>query len=141
MLFWNLEPSLIRRPEYVGADPTQRATWLNVGLYSVEQENGGRVLAAREWGDRRWMQTCGVTREEVNNASPLLVWEGDDLLVWSYPADKETQVRDGRTYGAMGGKKSGEVRRAKALEKGETNPPSTPLQPRGTGIQPRLKTV
>ena len=104
MNWLNLETKFIRAEEYVGCEPIARATWLNVIVYCAEQENGGRICNCEMWRDRQWQQTCGVTVEEINKASPLLHWNGDDLLVWNYPAEKEREVRDRREASARGGR-------------------------------------
>ena len=104
MNWLNLETKFIRAEEYVGCEPIARATWLNVIVYCAEQENGGRIRNCEMWRDRQWQQTCGVTVEEINKATPLLHWDGDDLVVWNYPADKEREVRDRREASARGGR-------------------------------------
>jgi hypothetical protein len=83
-------------------------------LYSVEQENAGRVAGARAWGDRQWQQTCGVTLEEVDSCAPLLVWVGDDLIIWNYPAEKQAEVQAKREAGRRGGLSSGRARAKQA---------------------------
>jgi hypothetical protein len=110
MNWLNLQVSVIRAPEYVGSEPVQRATWLNVLAYSAEHENGGRIAGARGWKDRRWQQTCGVTQAEVEAAGDLLRWDGDDLVVWAYPVEKEVELKAKREGGRRGGLKSGEAR-------------------------------
>lgn len=104
MIWINLLTSVIRAPEYVGAEPVQRATWLNVLAYSCEQENHGKIVGCRSWKDRRWQQTCGVTLSEVDAAAPLLVWEGEDLIVWSYPSNKQAEIEAKRDAGRRCGK-------------------------------------
>lgn len=108
MNWLNLRLVTLRRPEYVGAEPAHRAAWLNVLAYCCEQENGGRIDGARMWKDRQWQQTCGVTLEEVDGASPLLRWDRDDLIIWEYPCDKEAEVQGkrevARVNGASGGR-------------------------------------
>jgi hypothetical protein len=103
----NLEIAIIRRPEYVGCEPVQRATWFNVLVYCCEQENGGRIAGAAGWKDRRWEQTCGVTAGEVSAAAPLLTIEGGDVLVWQYPAAKQRLVQQRREAGERGGRARG----------------------------------
>lgn len=121
MNWLNIKNSFLRAPEYIGCEPTARATWLNVLSYSTEQENGGRIVGARKWKDRQWQQTCGVTVAEVDVSSPLLTWDGDDLVVWNYPTEKEAEVRVKREAGKVGGGRSGKSR---AQGKPST-PPST----------------
>jgi hypothetical protein len=116
MNWLNIETKTLRSPEYIGADPVQRATWLNLMGYCSEQENGGAIDGAKDWKDRRWMQTCGVTLAEVESSSDLWRWEGDCLIVWNYPVTKENEVRAKREGGKLGGKASGEARREAVLE-------------------------
>ncbi len=106
----NLKVSTIRQPQYVGSAPTQRATWFNVLAYCIEQENSGRILGAASWHDRQWQQTCGVLAREVKGAPLLLIVEGQDVVVWNYPSDKEDEVKARREAGRKGGLRSGESR-------------------------------
>ena len=115
MIWLNLETRILHAPEYIGSDPTSRATWLNVSLWSAQQENGGRIVGAALWRDRQWQQTCGVTIREVNDAAPLLVFEAGDLVVWNYPILKELEVKAKREGGQRGGIKSGEARSKQSL--------------------------
>ena len=112
----NIETKTLRAPEYIGADPVQRATWLNLLGYCSEQENGGVIDGAKDWKDRRWMQTCGVTLSEVEAESELWVWAGESLVLWNYPVTKENEVRLKRDGGRRGGEASGEARREAMLE-------------------------
>lgn len=137
MQWLNLQISIIRHPHYVGAEPVARATWLNVLCYSVEQENGGRIPGAAKWKDRQWQQTCGVTAAEVAGAGPLVAIDGDDVVVFSFPSEKQSQVQAKRTAGAAGGRaKAANMRRASSTPDSTTLaknlapasiPSSTPL--------------
>jgi hypothetical protein len=111
MLWLNLPTSTRTAPAFVGADPQHRATWLCLMLFCAEHETGGLIPNCRDWGDRRWMQTAGVLKGELNGETDLWKWEGDSLRVWGYPAEKERVVRDKREYGRKGGKASGEARK------------------------------
>ena len=71
MEYINIPLYVIRSNEYIGADPTQRATWLSLIAWSCDQENMGRIAGARSWGDRRWMQSCGVMASEVAESCGL----------------------------------------------------------------------
>ena len=116
MNWLNIETKTLRAPEYIGSEPVHRATWLNLLGYCAEQENGGVIDGARSWKDRQWMQTCGVTLEEVNAPSYLWSWHNDSLTLWNYPVTKEEEVRAKRNAGKRGGKASGEARREAQLE-------------------------
>ena len=85
----NIQTATLRSPQFIGSDPTARGTWLAVLGYCYEQENGGKILGCIGWKDRQWQQTCGVMLSEVEGASLLLEWKGNDLVVWSYPKDKQ----------------------------------------------------
>lgn len=110
MEWLNVHVPILRAPEYIGSEPVARATWFNVSLYCVEQENGGRIVGGAKWKDRQWQQTCGVTLLEVESASLLLTIDGDDILVWRYPIEKEQEVRAKREAGAKGGRTKAENR-------------------------------
>lgn len=93
MIYLNLRTADLRAPEYLACEPISRATWLNVLAYCCEQENGGVLEGAARWGTRQWQQTCGVTREEVHTAAPLLTVQGDNVIVWNFPMDKQVEVQ------------------------------------------------
>jgi len=130
MIWLNLETTILHAPEYIGSEPRARSAWLNVILWCAQQENGGRIERARDWKDRQWQQTCGVTRREVDSAERLLQWDGQALIVWNYPADKEHIVREKRKIGRTGGIKSGVSRSTKSEPKAEAEAKQT-LQPNG----------
>lgn len=116
MIYLNLKTSTLRAPEYIGSEPTGRATWLNLLCYCAEQENGGRIEGCAGWKDRQWQQTCGVTLAEVREDCLLWEWRGDDLAVAFYPADKQAEVQAKREAGRRGGKRSGKARREAVRE-------------------------
>ena len=100
----------IRSPDFLGCDPVARATWFCVLAYCAAQENGGTLAGAKAWKDRQWQQLCGVTLAEVTGAAPLLAWQGDDLLVWSYPSSAQTVLQAKREGGRRGGLSSARSR-------------------------------
>ena len=104
MNWLNLQTSVIRSPEYVGCDPIQRATWLNLMIYCAEQENGGVIPDCKCWKDRRWQQTCGVTKDEVGDQCELWSFDGENLNLWGYPTEKEVEIQRNRESGSKGGK-------------------------------------
>jgi len=112
----NIPVALLRSPEFIGADPEQRATWLSLLGHCCEQENGGIISGCREWKCRRWQQTCGVTLDEVNSESELWTWKNDTIQIAFYPSEKEAEVRAKREAGATGGKRSGRSRRKKSKQ-------------------------
>ena len=107
MNYLNLETRTLHAPEYIGATPTTRATWLNVALWCAQQENGGIVRDCAAWPDRQWQQTCGVTSEEIHAAAPLVTFDGSDCFVFFYPAEQEAIVREKRKTAQANGKLGG----------------------------------
>jgi hypothetical protein len=106
----NLNIATLRSPEFIGSEPVARATWLSILAYCCSQENGGRIVNCSEWKDRQWQQICGVTHQEVHSSAPLLVWESGDLIVWSYPLDKEEEIRVKREAGRRGGQSKSQAK-------------------------------
>jgi len=104
MNYLNVKLSVARSPEMIGSDPAARGTWFMVSVYCADQENAGRIKNCQDWGDRRWAQTCGVYRKEIDAAALLLVWDGKDLLVFGYPAEQEGVIQAKREGGAAGGR-------------------------------------
>ena len=104
MNWLNLQTSVIRSPEYVGCDPIQRATWLNLMIYCAEQENGGVIPDCKSWKDRRWQQTCGVTKSEADDDCDLWSFDGENLILWGYPVEKQEEIQRNRESGHRGGK-------------------------------------
>ena len=89
----NLHTSVLDSPEFIGADPVDRATWLCLMRYCAGQENGGVIGDAKAWSDRRWQQLARVTLREVKRTCPLWRWDADSLRVAFYNPDKEEEVR------------------------------------------------
>lgn len=107
MEFLNLHASVLDSPEVVGAEPIDRGTWLMLLRYCAGQENGGVILACRAWKDRKWQQLAKVTLAEVNRASDLWTWAGEDLHVRHYPITQELAVRAKRDIARSNGRRGG----------------------------------
>ena len=99
MQYLNINVSTLHSPEYIGAEPVARATWLSLLGYAVQQEKGGRIADAKTWPDRQWQQTCCVTLEEVSRSCKLWRWHGSTLVVKFYPAAAELEVKAKRAAG------------------------------------------
>ena len=100
----NIHRSTLSSEEFLGCEPVQRATWLCLLAYCADQENGGRIADSASWGDRKWQQVVGVTREEVMDECALWSWDEGDVTVWAYPVEKEEEVRRNRHNGGKGGR-------------------------------------
>jgi hypothetical protein len=104
MKWLNIDITILRSPDFIGVDPVARATWLCLLGYCVDQENGGTIADCEQWGDRRWMQTCAVTRAEIDASKPLAWWADSALVIAHYPIDKEMEVKAKRESGKKGGR-------------------------------------
>ena len=108
MEFINIPTALFSSPEYIGAEPIQRATWISLLAWCCEQENGGIIEGCRSWGMRRWMQTCGVTDQEISVENELYHFDGDNLIVFGYPHEIQetlkTKRKTARENGKLGGR-------------------------------------
>ena len=113
MIYLNMRTEFLRAPAYIGSEPVQRATWLNLMLYVAERELGGRIAGCSSWSCRQWQQTCGVMKSEVEDVCGLWEFDGDDLILWEYPSEQEAATQAKR----KGGRKGGLV---KALSSGES---------------------
>jgi hypothetical protein len=133
MIYLNLKTSTLRAPEYIGSEPTQRGTWLNLMCYCCEQENGGVIDGCAGWKDRQWQQTAGVTLAEVREDCDLWKWDGEALVVTFYPSDKEAEVRGKREAGKRGGSAKSEAKTQASRQNGAKHNPST------TQAEPKLE--
>ncbi len=108
MNYLNLEVSVLHAREFVDSTPRQQSCWLRMLLWSVQQENGGRITGAASWTNRIWTQTCGVLLKDVKSTAQLWSWNGSDLLLLFYPNHQEAVVRGkrkvARTNGMLGGR-------------------------------------
>ena len=121
MNWLNLSIQTLDSENFLGSDPTQRATWLCLLRYCIGQENGGTITACAGWADRKWQQLVRVTRDEVQSACDLWQWDGETLVVWGYPIEKEGEVQRNRESGARGGLKGGKSTSEAKAEAAKTN--------------------
>lgn len=107
MEWLNIHASFLDSPEFIGSEPTDRATWICLLRYCAGQENGGIIADAGSWGDRKWQQLARVTLREVRRESALWKWEDGKLIVAAYPADKEELVKQRRSVARKNGMRGG----------------------------------
>jgi hypothetical protein len=104
----NIHTDVLRSESYLGAEPVERATWLNLLGWCCSQENGGSIKGAATWSDRKWQQLCGITKEEATLVSDLYhIDDAGNMLVSLYPIDKEQEVASKREIARANGKKGG----------------------------------
>jgi hypothetical protein len=105
MNYLNLHTDILRSEAYLGAEPVERATWLNLMGWCATQENGGVIAGAESWRDRKWQQLCGITQAEAAICSQLYSFNAaGEMVVNLYPVDKEAEVKGKRNAGKIGGK-------------------------------------
>jgi len=127
----NLETSTLDSPEFLGAEPIERATWLCLLRYCVGQENGGRIAGCRDWKDRRCQQLVRVTAREIGSACDLWSWDGDDLVVFEYPTEKEAEVKQRRETAKTNGRNGG---RPKKNQPESHEKPTSETEPKPTSV-------
>lgn len=110
----NIPTALFSSPEFIGAEPVQRATWIALLAWCCTQENGGVIEGCRTWGMRRWMQTCGVMDKEVMAGGELYHFVGDDLVVFGYPGGVQELLERKRVIARENGKLGGRPRKTNA---------------------------
>jgi hypothetical protein len=91
--YLNLPIEVLFSPEVLGANPTERSTWLMLLAYCVSQENSGIILGAGDWKDRKTQQILRLTNRELRATTPLWTWKSADLHVTFYPIDKQAIVQ------------------------------------------------
>lgn len=127
MNYLNIHTDLLRSEDYLGAEPVERATWLNLASWCATQENGGVIENAADWKDRKWQQICGVTLEEIQLSSNLYHFtEAGSLVVHYYPVEKEAEVKQARKNGKKGGRPTKEKPTNKPGGYEAQNPDKTP---------------
>lgn len=126
MEWLNLHTSILDSAEVIGADPTERGTWLMLLRYCIGQENGGIIVNCREWKDRKWQQLIRITKAEAMRPCDLYTWHGDDLHVTHYPAGKEQEIKRLREIGRI----STPAKKASAKANGSLGgrPPKNPTE-------------
>lgn len=97
----NLNIQTLDSENFLGSEPVDRATWLCLLRYCVGQENGGIMTDCLAWGDRKWQQLVRVTKKEATRQCDLWSFDGNNLIVWGYPAEKQTEVQHLRAIGKL----------------------------------------
>jgi hypothetical protein len=104
MNYLNVDQSDLRKPEFVSADLAQRGAWFSLLSWSAAVENGGKIIGARAWNEKMWVQACGLTLKILRQTCGLWAWDGEDLVLWSYPIEQEKAVQASRINGLKGGR-------------------------------------
>ena len=143
MNWLNLHTSILDSEQVVGAEPTDRATWLFLLRYCIGQENGGRITDAADWKDRKWQQLVRITLDEAKRESGLWEWSGADLIVALYPSEKELEVRQLRSIGGSKTERKANAARNNGANGGrpKTQHKTQRENPTGTQQEPNKKPI
>ena len=114
MNYLNLSTQMMGEDIAARADSIEVGIWVRLTLYSIDQENGGVIAGCRQWRELEWIKVCRVTAQEVSMSSGLWSWQGDDLHLWNYPADKQAVVKQRRESGKRGGSARTEAKKEAA---------------------------
>jgi len=133
MRYLNLDITVLTSAEFLGAGPVERATWLCLMRFCAQQETGGKIAGSRTWKDRKWQQLAAVTAEEVETASDLWSWDGDDLVVSFYPVENEQSVRSRREAGKKYGKGHPKTGKSEAGDSSANSSPDSSAKDKGKG--------
>lgn len=136
MKYINLDIDVLRSEAYLGAEPVERATWLNLMAWCASQENGGVVEGAKEWGERKWMQICGITKEEATLVSTLYQFnDNGDLVVNLYPTKQEATMKAKREVAKTNGAKGGRPKKKPSSETKEKPTLETDNKPTSESVK------
>lgn len=121
MEWFQIFSSDLGSPDFVLSKESVRGTWISLLAYCCAQENGGRIVGAREWPAAAWPQLCRVQAKSVAADSLLWQWDGADLVVRYYPAKSAERCAANRENGRKGGLRSGEARRNHRFDSASTD--------------------
>ncbi len=131
----NLHTSVLDSPEFLGAEPLDRATWLCLLRYCIGQENSGTIQECSEWGDRKWQQFVRVTKKEVTRTCDLWAWLNGNVVVRFYPLDKEQSLQAKRNAGRIGGSSRSDAKveasKRNAKQNTKQSPSTDPTEGKG----------
>ena len=92
-------------PEFSESDFQDVGAWVYLMNYCAAQENGGRVVGARDRKDSFFDRSLKVSRHILEKESHLWKWEDADLVVQFYNTEAEDNYKKKRFAGKKGGEK------------------------------------
>lgn len=117
MNWLNLEIKNLTSHEFLGSEPLDRATWLCLMRFCAQQENSGIIQNCNKWGERKWMQLVGISKEEALRDSMLWEWKDNSIEVWQYPLNQQLATQAKRTAGKLYGKSKDNTSNSKGNSK------------------------
>ena len=112
--------------EFSESDFQEVGAWVFLMNYCAGQENGGRVVGAKDRKDAFFDRSLKVPRYVLETESHLWKWEDADLIVQFYSTEAEDNYKKKRDAGKRGGKKKNPKAHAKAHAL-PTKPNQTPV--------------
>jgi hypothetical protein len=100
----NVHTSVINSPEFSGAQPVDRATWLCLSHYCCRLENSGIIDNCATWTNRNWQERCRVSKKETLRKSALWDWMDGSLIVKHYSIENQNKAQSNRVNGKGGGR-------------------------------------
>jgi hypothetical protein len=107
MNWLNLNIQTLDSENFIGSDPVDRSTWLCLLRFCIGQENSGVIANCGAWADRKWQQLVRITKKEAMRQCDLWEWDGDSLIVWGYPDEKQDEIQMKRERAKTNGVKGG----------------------------------
>jgi hypothetical protein len=99
-----LEHAVMDTAEFCSASMHDRGVWVTLIKFCGSKENGGTIKGCKNWDDRTWLQLTGMVAKDLAPIVQLWAWDGDDLIVYGYPIEKEAKVVSNRKNGSLGGR-------------------------------------
>lgn len=120
MEYLNLHTATLDHEVLATADDVPRSVWLHLMRFCIGQENDGRIVGAKLWPERKWLLLCRITPAAAQGESPLWEWDGNDLVIWGYPTEKQAEVKARREAGRRGGQARTEAKTQAARSNGRS---------------------
>ena len=83
-----INPRVMRDMRWHIATNEQRGVWIALFAYCTQAKNNGVIVGAENWTDRHWLQTCSLSRDEIQD-SPLVKLTADGLRLEMFSTTKE----------------------------------------------------
>lgn len=122
----NIETSVLLSHDFLRIEPVERAIWLALLAYCVQQENGGVLKGAEGWKDFDWWMR-GIDPGTVPDSPTLWSFEDGDLHLHHYPIRNENWVKMSRAGGAKGGRPKKHAKKENPEVSGKDKPTQKPI--------------
>lgn len=95
MLWTALPVDRMLSVEYLRVSAATRGHHAALILLCAQRETAGRVVGAKSWTNRDWLMAAGCDRRAIAAvvAAGFSSWDGHDLIVLDYDAQRESRVK------------------------------------------------